>query len=204
MTWNPWSKGRSGGSKAETTAPAAPESTGGKGRPTPKRRQAEQENLRPLVPKDRKASRKAQRRKAREEQDREYAAMRTGDVAHMPRAERLPHRIYIRDYVDARRNLSEYFIPTALVIMVVSVILTYYNPFIGNMVMLLLYVYILIGAVDLWLMWHRLKARLVEKFGERAVARGSKSASYAVMRATQIRRWRLPKPSYAKRGHWPR
>ncbi len=33
--------------------------------------------------------------------------MQKGDINHMPKAERLPWRIYIRDYVDARFNLGE-------------------------------------------------------------------------------------------------
>lgn len=52
-------------------------------------------------------------------------------------------------------------------------------------------------------MWRKLKKKLIEKYGEKSVARGMRSASYAWSRAIQIRRWRLPKPRYAKRGHWP-
>ena len=42
--------------------------------------------------------------------------MQSGDINHMPKSERLPWRIYIRDYVDARFNLGEFFIPVAFVI----------------------------------------------------------------------------------------
>ena len=38
-------------------------SIAGKGRPTPKRKQAQQAGLRPLVPKDRKAAKKAEKAK---------------------------------------------------------------------------------------------------------------------------------------------
>ena len=50
---------------------------------------------------------------------------------------------------------------------------------------------------------NRHKKKLIDKFGEASVAKGTRSASYAWSRAIQIRRWRLPKPRYPKRGHWP-
>lgn len=181
----------------------AQEPTAGKGRPTPKRKDAQAQNLRPLAPKDRDASRKAAKARMRERENAEYEAMQTGDVNHMPKAERLPWRIYIRDYVDARFNLGEFFIPVAFVILVVSIFVTYKWPTLALPLMVLMYVYLFAVIIDIAIMWRKLKKKLIEKYGEKSVARGMRSASYAWSRAIQIRRWRLPKPRYAKRGHWP-
>lgn len=181
----------------------AQEPTAGKGRPTPKLKAAQAQNLRPLVPKDRDASRKAAKARMRERENAEYEAMQTGDVNHMPKAERLPWRIYIRDYVDARFNLGEFFIPVAFVILVVSIFVTYKWPTLALPLMVLMYVYLFAVIIDIAIMWRKLKKKLIEKYGEKSVARGMRSASYAWSRAIQIRRWRLPKPRYAKRGHWP-
>lgn len=181
----------------------AQEPTAGKGRPTPKRKDAQAQNLRPLVPKDRDASRKAAKARMRERENAEYEAMQTGDVNHMPKAERLPWRIYIRDYVDARFNLGEFFIPVAFVILVVSIFVTYKWPTLALPLTVLMYVYLFAVIIDIAIMWRKLKKKLIEKYGEKSVARGMRSASYAWSRAIQIRRWRLPKPRYAKRGHWP-
>lgn len=181
----------------------AQEPTAGKGRPTPKRKDAQAQNLRPLVPKDRDASRKAAKARMRERENTEYEAMQTGDVNHMPKAERLPWRIYIRDYVDARFNLGEFFIPVAFVILVVSIFVTYKWPTLALPLMVLMYVYLFAVIIDIAIMWRKLKKKLIEKYGEKSVAKGMRSASYAWSRAIQIRRWRLPKPRYAKRGHWP-
>ena len=181
----------------------AQEPTAGKGRPTPKRKDAQAQNLRPLVPKDRDASRKAAKARMRERENAEYEAMQTGDVNHMPKAERLPWRIYIRDYVDARFNLGEFFIPVAFVILVVSIFVTYKWPTLALPLMVLMYVYLFAVIIDIAIMWRKLKKKLIEKYGEKSVAKGMRSASYAWSRAIQIRRWRLPKPRYAKRGHWP-
>ncbi|MFR5004838.1 MAG: DUF3043 domain-containing protein [Bifidobacterium dentium] len=187
----------------EPVGKKAAEPTAGKGRPTPKRKDAQAQNLRPLVPKDREASRKAAKARMRERENAEYDAMQKGDINHMPKAERLPWRIYIRDYVDARFNLGEFFIPVAFVILVVSIFVTYKWPTLALPLMVLMYVYLFAVIIDIALMWRKLKKKLIEKYGEKSVARGMRSASYAWSRAIQIRRWRLPKPRYAKRGHWP-
>lgn len=182
-----------------------PEHNVGKGRPTPKRKDAQAQRLRPLVPKDSKAQRKAEKQRLRERENEEYEAMRSGNINKMPKAERLPWRIYIRDYVDARFNIGEYFIPVALTILIVSVIVTvlYPNPVISLILMTVMYVYLFAIIIDIIVMWSKLKKKLIEKFGERAVAKGMRSGSYAWSRAIQMRRWRLPKPRYPKRGHWP-
>lgn len=157
----------------------------------------------PLVPKDREASRKAAKARMRERENAEYDAMQKGDINHMPKAERLPWRIYIRDYVDARFNLGEFFIPVAFVILIGSIFVTYQWPALALPLMVLMYVYLFAVIIDVVIMWRKLKKKLIEKFGEQSVAKGMRSGSYAWSRAIQMRRWRLPKPRYPKRGHWP-
>ena len=204
MTWNPFKKQDEAQVPVEESAKAArPEPTAGKGHATPKRKDAQEQNLRPLVPKDRKASAKAAKARQREKENAEYEAMRTGDINHMPKAERLPWRMYIRDYVDARFNLGEFFIPVAFGILILSMVVTFFAPMLSLPLMLLLYVYLFAAIIDVVIMWRKLKKKLIEKFGERSVAKGMRSGSYAWSRAIQLRRWRLPKPKYPKRGHWP-
>ena len=126
----------------------AEEPAAGKGRPTPKRKDAQAQNLRPLVPKDREASRKAAKARMRERENAEYDAMQKGDINHMPKAERLPWRIYIRDYVDARFNLGEFFIPVAFVILIGSIFVTYQWPALALPLMVLMYVYLFAVIID--------------------------------------------------------
>lgn len=179
--------------------------TAGKGRPTPKRKDAQAQNLHPLVPADRKASAKAAKARIRAKEDAQYEAMKNGDINNMPKSERLPWRVYIRDYVDARFTIGEFFIPIALIIMIGSMVLSavIHNAWASIIPMVLLYVYLAAVIIDVAVMWHTLKKKLIDKFGEASVAKGTRSASYAWSRAIQIRRWRLPKPRYGKRGHWP-
>ncbi|PLS29557.1 DUF3043 domain-containing protein [Bifidobacterium parmae] len=207
MTWNPLKK-ESAQEPVEEAAeqPAKPvKKDRTKNAPTPKMKQAQAAGVRPLVPTDRKASAKAAKAKMRERENAEYEAMQKGDINHMPKAERLPWRIYIRDYVDARFNIGEFFIPVAFIILIGSMIITSVaqNQTASMIMMLLMYVYLAAVVIDVWLMWRKLKKKLVAKYGERAVAKGSRSASYAWSRAIQMRRWRLPKPREKKRGHFP-
>ncbi|MCI1219879.1 MAG: DUF3043 domain-containing protein [Bifidobacterium sp.] len=202
MTWNPFSK-RSNDEEAQQPIETTQEPEG-KGRPTPRRKQSEARNLRPLVPKDRHAQSKDAKAKLRARENAEYEAMRSGDTAHMPKAERLPWRVYIRDYVDARFNLGEFFMPVVFVILIISMFVSMKWPWLSIPIMIVMYVYLLVAIVDVVIMWRTLKKKLNERFGERATARGSRSASYAWSRAIQLRRWRLPKPRYPKRGHWPK
>ncbi|MFR0555790.1 DUF3043 domain-containing protein [Pseudoscardovia radai] len=184
-------------------SPAATGMTPGKGRPTPKRKDAQKASLRPLVPADRKAAKKAERAKAREKQDREYQAMETGDVQHMPTSERIPWRIYVRDYVDARRNLGEWFMPIVFIALIVSMIVQRWSPVAAFVLMIVVYVYLLAVIIDAVLMWRSLKKKLVAKYGDKAVAKGQRTGLYAWTRALQIRAWRMPKPRYKKHGNWP-
>ncbi|MBU4335394.1 MAG: DUF3043 domain-containing protein [Actinobacteria bacterium] len=181
----------------------------GKGRPTPTRKEAEAANKRPLVPTDRKAAGKDARSAARAQRDREYQAMQAGDVKNMPLQHRGPVRTFIRDYVDARRNLGDYFLPVMFGLLLIGMILT--GPLVsrlgatGSIIAFsfygLAYAYMFAAILDGWLLWRRLKRVLVTKFGSDAAgARGL--AMYATARIFQLRRLRMPKPR-VKRGQYP-
>ena len=83
---------------------------GGKGRPTPRRSEAQARNARPLVPADRKAAQKLSREAQREERAKMQSALLTGDERYLPLRDRGPQKRFVRDVVDARRNVGEYFL----------------------------------------------------------------------------------------------
>lgn len=177
---------------SESTPPTDP----GKGRPTPKRKVSEAANKRPLVA---PTSKKASREKAKAQRDLEYRAMQTGDERHMPAKDRGPVRRYVRDSVDARWNLGEFFLPVAAIFLVIQFALA--QTSLAIFAILALYVYIIAAVVDVWFMWRGLKKRVAAKFPpEQIPARGL--AMYAVLRAFQIRPSRLPKPQ-VKHGQRP-
>lgn len=173
---------------------------GGKGRPTPTRAEAEAARKRPLVPEDRRAAAKAQRAKERGNRDAEYEAMKTGDEANMPYRDRGPVKRYIRDFVDARWNVGEYFLFAAAVFLVMT-LLSSLSPWISLVGLLLMYLVVIIAVVDGFILWRQLKKRLVAKFGDKVLnTRGL--MMYAITRAFQFRRGRLPKP-VVQHGEYP-
>lgn len=172
----------------------------GKGRPTPTRKESEARNRRPLVPADRRQAARDARAKARVQRDLEYQAMRNGDERHMPARDRGPVRGFVRDTVDARWNLGEFFLPLAALFLVLQFVTARTAPVVAFASLVVLYVYIIASMIDAWLMWRGLKKRLAAKFGEAVLPRGL--AMYAVMRAFQVRPSRLPKPR-VKHGQHP-
>ena len=174
----------------------APTQAAGKGRPTPKRKQAEAANKRPLVVDDRRSAAKRDRSEVRAQRDLEYQAMLSGDDRHMPARDRGPVKRFARDYVDSRLTIGEYFLPVAVVFMLTSLFTlkaqsTVFFFFTGA-----LYLYVIAVVVDSVLLWFGLRKAIVAKFGP-AAAQGS--VFYGVLRATQLRRTRLPR-AQVKRG----
>jgi Flp pilus assembly protein TadB len=156
---------------------------------------SEAANKRPLVA---PTTKKASREQAKAQRDIEYRAMQTGDERNMPAKDRGPVRRFIRDSVDARWNLGEFFLPVAAVFLVIQFALA--KTGLAVFAILALYVYIIVAVLDGWLMWRSLKKRLVAKFGIEQIPRGA--AMYAVLRAFQIRPSRMPKPQ-VKHGQRP-
>ena len=177
------------------TAGSQPERAGAKNRPTPKRRDQEAANKRPLIVTDRKAARDQDKTARRTEMARQRAGMLAGDEKYLPPRDKGPRRRFIRDTVDARWNVGEFMLPVMLLVLLLSFIK---EPWALMAVFVLVYGLIVVALVDAVLMWWRTKKRLVEKFG--STDRGD--AWYAVMRAFQMRRTRMPKPVVA-RGERP-
>ena len=193
------SRDRSTDASKTPAVPAEPLSGPSKGRPTPTRKEAEAARRKPIVPADRKAAARAQRSSAKEARDREYQAMQSGDERFLPARDKGPVRRWVRDYVDARRNLGEYFLPASL-LMVVAISLTGQNITAFLIVTAVLYLVVLATFADGFLLYRRLKKGLAARFGESAVPRGT--VMYGVTRAFQLRRFRLPRPQ-VKRGERP-
>ena len=123
--------------------------------------------------------------------------MVTGDDANLPARDKGPVKRYVRDYVDARWNLGEFMLPVMLVVLALSFIR---SPLVFAFVSMGVYALLLVAIVDGFLMWRRLKKRLLAKFGADQTVRGL--AMYAAMRSFQLRRSRMPRPQ-VNRGQYP-
>ncbi|HEX7351276.1 DUF3043 domain-containing protein [Brachybacterium sp.] len=176
---------------------------GSKGRPTRSRKEAEAARRRPLVVDDRKEARRRDRERANRERMESQQALMTGDEKKMPLQHRGPERRFVRDVVDARRNIAEFFFPIALIFMLVALVLPLIRPELTTLLstgmIIILWGGIAVCVVDSLFLRKRLRRLLSEKFGD--VQRGL--VGYGIMRAIQIRRFRLPRPQI-KHGEMPR
>ncbi|MER6050927.1 DUF3043 domain-containing protein [Streptomyces sp. BHT-5-2] len=168
-----------------------------KGRPTPKRSDAQsQRRTRAHTPTNRKDAMKAQREARRADLARQREALANGDERYLPVRDKGPLRRFARDYVDSRWCAAEFFLPVAVIILVLTMIRV---PQIQSLALLLWLVIIVLIVLDSVLIWFRLGKVLQQRFPKENL-KGVRA--YAVMRTLQMRRLRLPKPQ-VKRGQRP-
>jgi hypothetical protein len=168
-----------------------------KGRPTPKRSEAQtQRRSVANTPLTRKEAAKRQRDERRAQLERQRRALAGGDERYLPARDKGPVRKFARDFVDSRFNVAEFFLPMAVVILVLSMIRV---AELQSIALLLWLVVIVLIVLDSIVTGFRLKKRLAERFPDQN-RRGA--VAYALMRSLQMRRLRLPKPQ-VKRGERP-
>ncbi|MER6913030.1 DUF3043 domain-containing protein [Streptomyces sp. NPDC000594] len=177
---------------AQSRDPEAP-----KGRPTPKRSEAQSQRRRAATqPLDRKEAIRRQRDARRADLARQREALASGDERYLPARDRGPVRRFARDFVDSRFCIAEFFLPLAVLILIMSMIQTAQLQNIALLVWLGVIVMIVVDSIGLGL---RLRKQLRERFPDEP-KRGA--IAYALMRTLQMRRLRLPKPQ-VKRGERP-
>ncbi|MFB8237213.1 DUF3043 domain-containing protein [Kitasatospora purpeofusca] len=168
-----------------------------KGRPTPKRSEAEtNRRTRVTVPKDRKEASRQARERMRSEREKQRQALMDGDERHLPARDKGPVRKFTRDYVDARWSLAEFFLPAAVLILVLSIVKVPALQLLSTLLFLLFFVLVILDFVRLGL---GLRKQLAERFAGQNT-RGA--VAYGLMRILQMRRLRLPKPQ-VRRGEKP-
>jgi hypothetical protein len=175
----------------ETPADAAAEAGAvGKGRPTPKRNEAQgrRQGPPPPPPTTRKEAYRRMRQSQAANRGTARAAAARGDENYLPARDRGPVRRLTRNVVDSRRNVGSLFLFIAA-IAVVSFFVR--NAYVQTYTSLLLLVFFLFFIVDSFFLSRRIKSAIAEKLPKE----NPKGAVwYGVSRSTMIRRWRFPKP----------
>jgi hypothetical protein len=182
----------------------------GKGRPTPKRRQAEGVRRGPVAPPpmtQREAVKRAKQsptgKPLNKDEKRAMAAerrerMMRGDDAYVMPRDKGPARAYVRDLVDARRNLASLLLPFVLLSFLVLLtpvpVVQAYGP-------LVLFVALLAAVADSFFFGRQLSRKVAVKFPKGDPTGMSTKAGamgfYAFNRACMPRRWRAPRPKVA-------
>ena len=179
---------------APQTTKVRPAAETAKGRATPKRSEAERGRRQGITgtparsggssrggTKTSSADAQAERR-ARQE------PIRRGEQWALPARDRGPVKALARDYIDSRRRLSEYYMYLMIVLVIVlfvkqSGVQLYAEPI----------ALVLIGLVVVDAAWLRYK--LTKLVHERLPGESTRGLTmYAVFRALQIRRFRVPPP----------
>lgn len=189
--------------------PAVPDKpTVGKGRPTPKRSEAERRRG-PVAPPP-KTQREAIRRskevgktltkdEKRTQSTQRRERMMRGDDAYVLPRDRGPVRAFVRDLTDARRNIAGILLPVALLSFIILLIRNQTVQLIGPFVLLIA---ILGAVVDSIVFGRQLARRVVEKFPKGDPSglpiRQRSLAFYAFNRACLIRKWRVPRPRVSR------
>ena len=174
---------------AEAKQPRSP-AEAAKGRPTPKRSEAERNRRQPITGSRAPAAPRTpeDKAKARGERSRKYEAMKQGESWALNPRDRGPARALARDYIDSKRRISEFYM-YILVLLLAAVFLR--NKTEQEYISPLVLVLVVIIVVDAQVIRRGLR-KLV---GERLPGESTRGLTmYAVMRALQIRRFRMPVP----------
>jgi hypothetical protein len=183
---------------AKSKAPAQT----GKGRPTPKRSEAEANRYRSLTGtttsgRNRSSTAAPSRKLTPEEKSRvrsdrskQMQAMRRGEEWALQPRDRGPMKKLARDYVDAHRRPSEFYM-YALIVLVISLVAGKSHKALNSDLEYLLLAIIAVIIVDALLL-RRSISKLAQ---ERLPGESTRGITfYAIMRALQLRRFRSPAP----------
>ncbi len=168
-----------------------------KGRPTPKRSEAQsQRRSVASTPTNRKEAAKQQREDRRRALAKQREALASGDERYLPARDKGPVRKFARDFIDSRFCIAEFFLPLAVIILVLSMVQIAQLQNVALLLWLFVIVMIVVDSIGIAIrMKKQLNARYPDEPKRGAVA-------YALMRSLQMRRLRLPKPQ-VKRGERP-
>ena len=169
------------------TRPAA---QAAKGRPTPKRSVAEAKRRQPITGTRPAAGPRTpeDKAKARSQRATKYDAMKRGETWALNPRDRGPAKALTRDFIDSKRRVSEYYM-YILVVLLATVFLrsTAASAIVSPLVLVLVVIIVVDGLL--------IRRSLTRLMAERLPGESTRGLTiYAVMRALQIRRFRMPAP----------
>ncbi|HTY73195.1 MAG TPA: DUF3043 domain-containing protein [Actinomycetes bacterium] len=175
---------------SEAPAPESTPSLAGKGRPTPTRKSAEAARAaRVKPPKNSREARKLDRQRASAQRLEARRAAAEGDPRYLPARDRGPVRKWVRDFVDARWTVNEWLLPGTGAAWLFGIL---YHP-----LFTLFYVLLASALMDSLLIARGIRHGVRERFPDEPL-KGLRM--YGVLRSTQFRRLRIPKPTVPRQS----
>jgi hypothetical protein len=167
----------------------------GKGRPTPKRRDARKQRRAPAPANSKEAA--AQRKaKAREQRAAQRQALLSGDERHLPARDAGPAKRLARDVVDSRFTLGQVFFGMILIVLAAGLTVPPAYKTTLAAINILSFAAVIAVFLDSLRVARKAKAMVTAAYDAKA-AYGV--TAYAAIRAMQPRRFRRPPPK-VKRG----
>ena len=163
----------------------------GKGRPTPKRNEAQgrRQGPPPPPPTTRKEAYRRQREQQASTRGGQRAAAARGDDSALPARDQGPRKRLVRDIVDSRRNVGSLFLLVAVLLLV-----SYAVPS-GNLrgyASLVWFFFFLLIVADSIVLSRKIKRIVTERLPKHP-ERMRSLMWYGINRTTLPRRWRFPK-----------
>jgi hypothetical protein len=160
-----------------------------KGKATPKRKEAvAKTKINSITAPATKATKSRDKDALRAARAAARAAYMRGDENALPVRDKGPVKKYVRNYVDSRRTIGEFFLPAIMAVLVLTMIP---NKYIQLFAILFMYSLMLYSFVSGLLFSRKIKKIIEVKFpGESTKGVGI----YGFLRSTQIRRLRAPQP----------
>ena len=160
-----------------------------KGRPTPKRKDAQASTkFSSLAPAYTKAEKKRAKDAARVARMNQRAAYLRGDESALPARDRGPEKKFVRNYIDARRSIGEYFLPVIGFFLILSLIPISTFAVAGIAIM---YSVLIVSIFDGFFLSRKIKVEVAQRFPDKST---KGLGLYGWLRSTQMRRMRAPKP----------
>ena len=160
-----------------------------KGKPTPKRKEAEAaRKVSSLAPASTKEEKKRAKDAARASRIAARAAYMRGDENALPARDKGPVKRFVRNYVDSRKSIGEYFLPIIFIVLIFTLIP---SPIFQIGSIIIMYGVLLISVIDGFFLSRKIKSAVIAKFPD-ASLKGI--GMYGWLRSTQMRRMRSPKP----------
>ena len=157
----------------------------GKGRPTPKRRDA-RKRRRTATPSNRKEAAALRREKMREQRTQQRRALQTGEERYLPPRDAGPAKKLTREYVDSRFTLGQIFFGMVIVAFTLGLVPNTQIREVANLLILLAFIAVVVDSVRIG---RGAKRAVIEKYGDKEAVG---ITPYAVLRAMQPRRLRRP------------
>ncbi|WP_165164163.1 DUF3043 domain-containing protein [Corynebacterium qintianiae] len=185
-----------------------------KGRPTPKRieqevkrgvvrdpaaltpaqqNQRDKELKKSMSKEEWKAYKKRQRDERRASNREMQAKMDAGDERYLMDRDKGEVRRYVRDWVDSRYFINNWVMPIALLILVLTFLVTFASPQVANIISFISMAFMLTIIAEAFIIGRSANKAVRQKFPDTDET-GFGLGMYAFSRATQPRKWRSPKP----------